>query len=211
MRQPATLAWLVCVSGPERGAEYRLRAVRNYIGSEGAEICQEADGINRDSAAVIIYDEARRIFTFGSCGVETAVRLNGQEVTTAAVLSPYDVLTAGDSELLFVPLCTDRFHWPESPIPDAELEASEEAEEPEEVEEPEEAEEPEEMKELPSTLETTLREAMEDEQDAEEEPQPVLPVRKPRPAPKQEEDPFFPFFLAAAIVILLIGVAYYFL
>lgn len=198
-----TLAWLVCVSGPERGAEYRLRAVRNYIGSEGMQICPEIDGINRDSAAVIVYDEAQQIFTFGPCGIETAVRLNGQTVTTAAVLAPYDLLTAGERELVFVPLCTDRFHWPEAPIPDAELEPEEEI--------PEADEEP--PKEW--TLESALREALEDIEEIPEEtpvpsPAPKLPTRSPRPSPKQDDDPFFPFILAAAIVILLIGVVYYF-
>lgn len=107
--------WLVCVDGPAKGADYRIRAGYNYIGrAEHMDICIAGDNrIGRDRHALIAYDQEEKVFFFGPADGKSIVRLNGKMVMVPSELHAYDVITIGSTKLMFVPLCGERFNWDE--------------------------------------------------------------------------------------------------
>jgi hypothetical protein len=107
------VGWLVCVKGPEKGRDYRIRSEKNAIGrSESMDICIVGDEtISRSDQAFLVYDPKRRAFRIQAGTGRGLIYRNGEEVITSEVLSPYDVLEIGESEFLFVPFCGERFQW----------------------------------------------------------------------------------------------------
>jgi len=106
--------WLVCTEGPTKGKDYRIQAGYNYIGrSESMTICIPDQTISRERHAMIGYDHKNKIFKFAPYMGENAVEVNGEMIMGSVQLSAYDVLTIGNTKLLFVPLCGERFSWDE--------------------------------------------------------------------------------------------------
>lgn len=105
--------WLVCVDGPDKGRDYRIRNGYNYIGrAQSMDICIQGDNhISNQNAAVIGYDDVERLFSFGPAGGHNTVRVNGKMVINAVQLNAYDELTIGTTRLMFIPLCGERFDW----------------------------------------------------------------------------------------------------
>lgn len=107
--------WLVCTEGPAKGMDYRIRAGYNYIGrSEHMDICIRGDlQISRERHALIAYDHQERVFFFGPADGKSLVRINGKMVMNPTQLNAFDVISVGETKLLFVPLCGERFNWDE--------------------------------------------------------------------------------------------------
>jgi len=107
------VGWMVCVDGPDKGTDYRIRGGNNYIGrDQSMDICIRNDNhISNKNAAIIGYDEVERQFFFGPAGGHNTVRVNGKMIINAVPLAPYDELTVGTTKLMFVPLCGERFSW----------------------------------------------------------------------------------------------------
>lgn len=107
------VGWLVCIEGPARGSDYRIRDGYNYIGrAEHMDICIRGDNtIGRERHALIAYDQEERIFFFGPADGKSIVRLNGKMVMNPQEIKLHDVLTVGTTKLLFVPLCGEGFDW----------------------------------------------------------------------------------------------------
>lgn len=107
--------WLVCTEGPAKGTDYRIRAGYNYIGrSEHMDICIRGDKqISREKHALIAYDHEEHVFFFGPADGKSLVRINGKMVMSPTEIKAYDVISIGETKLLFVPLCGERFNWDE--------------------------------------------------------------------------------------------------
>lgn len=107
------VGWLVCIDGPSKGADYRLRAGYNYIGrSEHMDVCIKGDNtIGRERHAMVAYDQEERVFFFGPVDGKSTVRLNGKMVMVPSELHANDKLKIGSTQLMFVPLCGERFNW----------------------------------------------------------------------------------------------------
>lgn len=107
------VGWLVCIDGPAKGRDFRIHSQYNYIGrGQHMDICISGDNcISTDRAAVIAYDALEKFFSFGPSMGHNVVRVNGKMLMNAVVLNPYDELTIGQTKLLFVPLCGERFDW----------------------------------------------------------------------------------------------------
>lgn len=106
-------ALLICISGAGRGKEYHVRSQMNYIGrAETMDICiTDDDSVSADRAAVIAYDHQKRVFSFGVGTSHNIIRVNGNMIVSTERLKPYDRLTIGRTELLFVPICGEWFDW----------------------------------------------------------------------------------------------------
>jgi hypothetical protein len=103
------VGWLVCIDGPNRGMDYRIRAGNNSIGrSEGMKICIGGDqGISRDNHAFVLYDPDSNIYMVRPGDSAGLVHHNRKLVTEAVKLSPFDRIKLGKTTLVFVPLCVD--------------------------------------------------------------------------------------------------------
>ncbi len=109
------VGWLVCVEGPDRGTDYRIRGGYNYIGrAQSMDICIMNDShVSKDRHALIAYDDETRTFYFAPSGGKNIVRVNNDAVIAPVKLAADDVVTIGTTKLRFVPLCGENFSWGE--------------------------------------------------------------------------------------------------
>ena len=107
------VGWLVCIKGPSRGRDYRIRSGRNGIGRSEAMDVQITgdDTVSRENHAFLVYEPRKRIFSIRPGDGRGLVYLNGDEVIQASDIKGYDIIELGETQLMFVPLCSDKFNW----------------------------------------------------------------------------------------------------
>lgn len=107
------VGWLVCIEGPDKGADYRIYGQYNFIGrAMNMDICIRNDNhISNEKAAVVAYDPKSKKFLFAPGTGHNLVYVNDEMIAGSVMLKPYDELTIGVTKLLFVPLCGERFDW----------------------------------------------------------------------------------------------------
>ena len=59
----------------------------------------------------MVYDPLNKKYFLQSAGGKTFVYINREMVLTYAALKPYDIIRIGETELVFVPLCSEHFSW----------------------------------------------------------------------------------------------------
>lgn len=110
-----TVGWLVCISGPEKGKDFRLHAGNNNsIGrSQAMDICIRKDlTVSEEYQARIAYDARYNSFFLIPGEKSTNINyVNGQTALAQVQLKPYDCIEFGESQFLFVPFCNDCFTW----------------------------------------------------------------------------------------------------
>lgn len=109
------VGWLVCIEGASKGKDFKIHNQNNFIGrGSKADISIPDDPcISEENAAVLNYDNPNRSFYFAPGMGRNSVRRNGELVLQTIMLQAYDVLTIGETKLLFVPLCGSQFTWNE--------------------------------------------------------------------------------------------------
>lgn len=107
------VGWLVCIKGPSRGRDYRVRSGRNGIGRSEAMDVQITgdDTVSRENHAFLVFEPRKRVFSIRPGDGRGLVYLNGDEVIQAADLAAYDMIELGETQLMFVPLCGEKFNW----------------------------------------------------------------------------------------------------
>lgn len=113
--RPAT-GWLVCINGATRGIDYRIYQGYTYIGRDPAQnqIAIPDDHVSSVPSARILYEEtSRKFFINETNGARNPVYLNDQLFDGRVELHAYDIIKLGNTRLLFVPLCTEKFAWEE--------------------------------------------------------------------------------------------------
>ena len=107
------VGWLACVEGPSRGKSYTIRGGINSIGrGDRMDITITGDRtISLENHARISYSDRNNRFNLLPGDGRNIVYLNGEEVFSATPLQAYDLIDFGETKLLFVPLCGERFTW----------------------------------------------------------------------------------------------------
>ena len=67
--------------------------------------------ISSENHARISYSDKHNRFHLLPGDGRNLIYLNDEEVFAAMPLHPYDLIDFGETKLLFVPLCGDRFSW----------------------------------------------------------------------------------------------------
>ena len=107
------VGWLACVAGPSRGKSYTIRGGVNAIGrSERMDIVITGDlKISAENHAKISYSDKHNRFNLLPGEGRNIVYLNDEEVFTPMPLHAYDLIDFGETKLLFVHLCGEKFTW----------------------------------------------------------------------------------------------------
>lgn len=106
------VGWLVCIEGPARGNDYRIRAGYNYIGRDSGDIAIRGDQqISRQNHAMIAYDEGERAYYVGPSAGRNLIKVNNKAVLSPVDLKNFDIISIGSTKLLFVALCGEQFSW----------------------------------------------------------------------------------------------------
>lgn len=104
--------WLVCITGREKGRDYRLHNGMNRVGrGYQMDICVVDDElISRENHATVVYDYKSNKF-YLTPGNGTVTRLNGEVLVRAAELKSRDKIAMGESEFVFIPFCGEEHSW----------------------------------------------------------------------------------------------------
>jgi hypothetical protein len=107
------VGFVICVSGPHKGEEFRLVSGRNFIGrSSRMDVALTDDPtVSREEHAVISYDVKSNTFLLSPGTGRGITYLNNKQTEAAQSLGAYDVIEVGSCRLLFLPLCSERFKW----------------------------------------------------------------------------------------------------
>lgn len=107
------VGWFVCISGPDKGKDYRILAKNNTIGrSEKMDICIKGDTtISRENHARIGYDEKHNVFHLIPGESANNIYVNDEPVYIPARLSAGDIVEMGESQMVFVPFCREKYNW----------------------------------------------------------------------------------------------------
>lgn len=114
VEKPApVVGWLVCTDGVNKGTDYRLHQGRNFIGrSPEMDVCILGDNtVSRSSHAIVVYDPRSNVYLAQPGSSKELFYVNDKLVLNPVELKTMDLLNIGDTKLMFVPLCGERFHW----------------------------------------------------------------------------------------------------
>ena len=107
------VGWLIALGGAHLGTDFRLKVGKNFIGrSPSMDVALTEDkSVSRDRHAVVVYEPKEHMYIVQPGEASTLVYKNEQVVLTPEILKAYDVITVGDVNLLFIPLCNKEFNW----------------------------------------------------------------------------------------------------
>jgi pSer/pThr/pTyr-binding forkhead associated (FHA) protein len=107
------VGWLVCVEGPERGRDYRIRSENNFIGRDKTNHIAVAadDTISRQKHATVAFEPNERAFWLMPGAGSGLTYVNGKMIMAPAQLAPRDVIRLGKTSLMLVPLVDSSFSW----------------------------------------------------------------------------------------------------
>ena len=107
------VGWVVCVDGVHFGEDFKIKSGRNFIGRSGTmDISLSGDKtISRERHAILTYDPTGNVFMIQPGDSSELCYLNGQLVLIPTQLKANDRISLGESELMFVPFCSESFMW----------------------------------------------------------------------------------------------------
>lgn len=107
------VGWLVCLTSGHFGEDFRLKSGRNFIGrSADMDIVISKDtAVSRDKHAIVVYEPKGRDFLVMPGESKELFYLNGEVVLTPLKLNPGDRLSVGETNLMFIPCCSEVFTW----------------------------------------------------------------------------------------------------
>lgn len=107
------VGWLIALSGEHLGADFRLKVGKNFIGrNANMDVALTEDmRVSREKQAIVVYEPKTHMYLVQPGEASSLVYRNNEVVLTPVKLEAYDVITVGDINLLFIPLCGERFNW----------------------------------------------------------------------------------------------------
>ena len=107
------VAFLICIAGNNLGYSYALADGRNYIASGAdADVRLDKDtSVSAECHAVVTYNASNNKFTLSAGTGRGITYLNGEQIDVSSDLNADDRIKVGSSELLFIPVCSDKFKW----------------------------------------------------------------------------------------------------
>lgn len=107
------VGWLVCVEGPDKGRDFRIKTENNAVGrSRTMDIAISGDdSISRDRHAIVTYEPRSGKFLITPGDARGLVYVNDEVLSSTRELSALDAIEMGETRLLFVPFCGEGFSW----------------------------------------------------------------------------------------------------
>ncbi len=110
------LAWLVVKNTSSKGKVFPITTAKCTIGRADQPNAVDIDlkndrAVSRGAQAVIVYDPLNKKFFLTSSGGKTYIYVNKEMLLDHRELKAYDIIRAGETDLVFVPLCCEKFAW----------------------------------------------------------------------------------------------------
>jgi hypothetical protein len=118
-RPDPVVGWLVCLEGPDRGRDFRLHSEKNFVGrAPNMDVCIPSDdAVSREKHGVIIFDPKKQVFWAVPGDSSGLVYVNSEIVHAPVQLKRDDIIEIGQSKLVLVPFCGERYSWSAPPAP----------------------------------------------------------------------------------------------
>lgn len=113
MKVSPVVGWLVSIEGSTKGKDFRLISGRNYIGRQSSmDIVLDGDNkVSRSKHAVVLFDPKSQKTLCHAGESRELFYLNDNVVTETVELKQGDIITVGDTKLMFVPFCGALHTW----------------------------------------------------------------------------------------------------
>jgi len=107
------VGWLVCTEGEHLGEDFRLKSGRNFIGrGSGMDVAITKDNtVSRERHTAVVYEPKGNMFIVQPGDSKELSYINGEVVLSPVRLNANDRLSVGQTELMFIPCCTEEFKW----------------------------------------------------------------------------------------------------
>lgn len=107
------VGWLVCLTGPDKGKDFRLHAEKNFVGRSALmDVCLSGDEmVSREKHATVIFDPKKQTFWALPGEASGLVYLNGDIVHAPTLMHRDDVLEVGQTKLALIPFCGEKYSW----------------------------------------------------------------------------------------------------
>ena len=107
------VGWLVCVEGPHFGEDFRLKTGRNFIGrASNMDVAIVKDnGVSRERHSIVLYDPRGNQYLVAPGESKELCYLNDEVVLMPKELHVNDMLSMGETKLMFIPCCGIAFNW----------------------------------------------------------------------------------------------------
>lgn len=105
--------WVVAIKGPHKGKDFVIKSGRNFIGrSDMMDICLGLDSsVSRNKHAVLVFEPRSCRFIVQPSESHELVYLNGDVLLESKDLKTGDIISLGNTDLMFVPFCSENFNW----------------------------------------------------------------------------------------------------
>lgn len=105
--------WLVCIEGNDFGGSFTIKSGKNFVGraSDMDIVLRGDNSISREKHAIILYEPRRREFIAQAGESRELFYLNDEVVLNPVKLKTHDILTIGNTRLMFFPCCGEDFSW----------------------------------------------------------------------------------------------------
>lgn len=107
------VGWLVCIEGEYFGESFNLRSGKNFIGrASDMDIVLGLDkSVSRNRHACVVYEPRSRVFIAQPGESRELFYLNDEVVLNNVKMSSNDVLLIGETKLMLIPCCSEKFSW----------------------------------------------------------------------------------------------------
>lgn len=111
-REPV-VGFLVCTKGAYFGDSFSLKSGRNFVGrAPGMDIVLDMDPmVSRERHAIITYEPRSRTFFVQPGDSHGMFYVNDKVVLSNETLKAHDVISIGNTNLMFIPCCGPEFCW----------------------------------------------------------------------------------------------------
>ena len=108
------VGWLVCVEGIDFGRSFDLKAGKNFIGRNPIVndiVLQGDNSVSREKHAIVVYDPKSSAFIVQPGMSSELFYVNEKVILQATVIKMRDIISVGNTKLMFMPFCGPDFSW----------------------------------------------------------------------------------------------------
>lgn len=113
-RTDPPVGYLICTAGEDYGMGFPLKSGNNSIGrSASMDVVILDEKVSREKQAFVLYEPHNREFYMKPGEGTGLCYLNGELVLGPVKMQAFDMVSLGDTKLMLIPVCCERFSWEE--------------------------------------------------------------------------------------------------
>lgn len=110
-REPP-VGYLICIEGEDYGTGFPLKSGNNSLGrSVSMDVVVMDPKVSREKQAYVMYEPHKRDFFLKPGDSGGLCYLNDELVLEPKKLQAYDLILLGDTKLMLIPVCGEKFSW----------------------------------------------------------------------------------------------------